>query len=660
MVLNKKWVFFVLGVLASSILYFGLKFFRSSSPQPIPNPGLVYSSLEQSPEWLNVSRPLNQKDLQGRILLLDFWTYCCVNCMHILPGLHELEREFGQDLTVIGVHSGKFRQEKSAHAIRSAVIRYEIEHPIVNDADFRVWSRFGIQAWPTLILINPQGGIEGVYPGEGRFKELRAKISDLVRRYKGSLNSSSLPIALERDQENPSLLSFPGKMVYDPDRKGLWVSDSNHNRIVGMDLQGRIQQIFDSKENASAEKRFHRPQGLLYRDHQLYVADTENHLVKKIDLRTQEVQVIAGTGVQGSPLFQHAVKALETPLSSPWDLAFFPGLPHLLVIAMAGTHQLWTLDLQNQTLDVIAGSGREFIDDGIFPLNSLSQPSGLSQQGNRLYFVDSETSSLRVFEKGFVKTLVGKGLFQFGFQDGPAEQALLQHPLGVWAEQDKVWIADTYNHSLRIYDPIAKTLKIGAGQGKPGNRDGSFQEALFNEPSALVRVGNFMYVTDTNNHQIRVLDLNQKKVSTLKLQAQDQEVEVSSPLKPQVQTRVLAASLPRLKHRPEVKLSPLTAARLVFEVPAGWKLNPQAPSWVAFFEESTPGVFQLIQEVEGAAVHPLRLAIPSLKEGKAYRIQGTLYICKKGEESACTLQSFDAQIQGDSRSSEKELKIDLQ
>lgn len=675
MALNQKWILLIAGLFMSGVLYFGIPQLHTKSIQDVPLSVPVYPLLDQDQEWLNVSSSLHQKDLKGRVLLLDFWTYCCVNCMHILPQLHELEKEFGQSLTVIGVHSGKFMQEKSSEAIRSAIARYEIHHPVVNDPEFKIWSSFGVTAWPTLILINPEGVIEGVYPGEGHFQELRGKITSVIKRFEGSLNTSPLPMALEAERKQSSLMSFPGKIVYDQDRQWLWISDSNHHRVLGVDLKGQVQEIFDSEAPQALQNpqiRWNRPQGLAYRQHQLYVADTENHLVKKIDLKSKEIQVIAGTGVQGLPLFRQKAQALTTPLSSPWDLGYLASQPQSLIIAMAGTHQLWVLDLQNQTLDVLAGNGRESIDDGAFPQNSLSQPSGLSTYGSKLYFVDSETSSLRLFENGLVRTLLGHGLFHFGFRDGQPEKALLQHPLGVWADQSGVYIADTYNHSIRVYDPMRQSLKTEVGRGKPGYQEGSFQEAMFNEPSALVRVGDFLYVTDTNNHQIRVLDLQKKQVSTLKLRMEKEkgkskgEGEASSqrsdsPLvSPLTQTRALSDSLPRLKHRAQIQISSSDQASVGFELEAGWKFNPQAPSWLAWFETVDQNRYSLVKEYEPAALQALRVKIPYLKLGKVYRLQGTLYTCKKGEESVCTLQSLDYHVQLDPQSAQREILIHLQ
>jgi len=655
---------FLLGLCVSVVVYWGSASVRKAflSPEQSESSG-VYSTLTQERDWLNVSRPFNVKDLQNRIILLDFWTYCCINCMHVLPQLHELEKEFGSSLLVIGVHSGKFDQEKNTGAIRSAVLRYEIEHPVVNDSNFRVWNSFAVKAWPTLILINPLGEVEQVYSGEGHTEDLRREISSIIQKFSRSLNTSPLPIVLEKSHEADTVLRFPGKLTYDSDRKWIWISDSQNHRLVSVDLKGQLQRVIESNDPTI---RLNRPQGLIYRDHQLYVADTEDHRIKRVDLKTERIEVIAGNGAQGVPLESQGVDALKTPLSSPWDLAFLAGHPNSIVIAMAGVHQLWVLDLSKGTLDVIAGNGREFIDDGVFPYSSLSQPSGLSSYGTKTYFVDAETSSLRVLEMAQVTTLLGQGLFDFGLIDGNSHQARLQHPLGVWADASGVYIADTYNHSIRVYDPKAKVLRTLTGSVQPGYKDGSFAEARFNEPSGLIKVGQQIFVTDTNNHRIRVLDLQQKKVRTLELrglggsrEAKEAKEQENSSVPEKRKKREFSSALPRLQYRGSLKFNFHSRASVSLEFKSDWKLNGQAPSWIAIFESQDGQSFSLVHEYLAKDLQSHELRIPELDERKKYRLQGTLYSCRKGQESLCTLQSLDYDLESDSQAMKRELKIHL-
>jgi hypothetical protein len=370
---------------------------------------------------------------------------------------------------------------------------------------------------------------------------------------------------------------------------------------------------------------------LLYRDHQLYVADTENHLLRKIDLDKKVVTTLAGTGEQGFERSAQNAPALSTALSSPWDLAFFPTKDEI-TIAMAGNHQLWVYNIPKQTLSVLAGNGRESIDDGAYPKNSLSQPSGLSVYQGKLYFVDSETSSLRVLEDGKIKTLIGSGLFNFGFRDGTKEMALLQHPLGVFADASGIYIADSYNHSIRRYDPASGKLNTVVGNGKSGKAEGAFATSQFNEPNDILRIGDKYYVADTNNHRIRVLDPVTKVTSNLPIKVSQKE-----------KAEQLASHLPNLKLTPEVNVKAGENIPIKIRLPEDWKINEQAPSGFKLFKVQGAEV-NLISSFGKEEVLKKEFQFPPLEKDTDYRLQGTFYYCREGKEALCFLQSRDQKI----------------
>ncbi|MEW6057770.1 MAG: thioredoxin-like domain-containing protein [Bdellovibrionota bacterium] len=600
----------------------------------------AHRAITQEKTWLNTSRALKAEDLAGRILLVDFWTFCCINCIHVIPDLKKLEAEFKDDLTVIGVHSAKFDNEKDTQSIRSAILRYEIEHAVVNDANFKIWQSFGVRAWPTLVLINPDGQIEKAFSGEGHLEALRKEITKLRIRYEGKLNQAKLPYRLESAKLPQSLLRFPSKLAYAEDQGLLFISDSNNNRIVALRLKGDAEAeaaflVGDGKmgrlDGDFGQARFDHPQGILYRKGLLYVADTENHLLRLVDLKTRKVSTLAGTGKQGFDRSVENLSALKTPLSSPWDLTVF-GQDEIL-IAMAGTHQLWVYNTTKQTVRVVAGNGRESIDDGAYPENSLSQPSGVSAHEGRVYFVDSETSSLRVLEKGKVTTLLGTGLFDFGFKDGKQGEALLQHPLGLTAGADAVFIADSYNHAVRRYDVLARKIVTVTGTNVSGYRDGSLKEARFHEPAGLVLVGSKLYVADTNNHLIRVVDPLKGHVRTLEI-----HFEATKSERPE-----LSKFLPHLKPSQEqlkVQAKAQVKVKLVFQ--GQKKLNDKAPSWLALFEKTAEGKFQHIKSYRRDDFkNKNTVELPALKPSLQYRLQGTFYYCEPGRESLCFIQSHD-------------------
>jgi sugar lactone lactonase YvrE len=245
----------------------------------------------------------------------------------------------------------------------------------------------------------------------------------------------------------------------------------------------------------------------------LYVADTENHMIRRIDLKARTVSTISGTGQQGRSRSHAPAPAKATALNSPWDLWMHEGK---LFIAMAGPHQIWVWDSKADEIHAFAGSGREDILDGEAESAALAQPSGLASDGERLFVADSEVSGIRTvaIAGGDVGTVVGMGLFEFGDEDGEADEVRLQHPLGVAWHDGVLYVADTYNNKIKAIDPKSRRCETFLGDADPGDTN---DPPRFDEPNGLAITGGRMYVADTNNHQIRVVDLAAKTVTTLSL-----------------------------------------------------------------------------------------------------------------------------------------------
>lgn len=470
--------------------------------------------------WLNTDKPLSiHEDLRGKIVLLDFWTFCCINCIHTLPDLAKLEEKYANQLVVIGVHSAKFDNEKKTENIRKAILRYQIRHPVVNDAEQRIWDAYGCQSWPTLVLIDPEGNLVGAASGEGNYELLDRVIGRLIteHRRKKTLNETPIAFALEKELLQP--LNFPGKILADEKSNRLFIADSTNHRIVITDLQGNKQAIAGTGEPGNvdgpfAQARFNDPQGMCLKDGILYVADRKNHQIRALDLNQQTVTTVAGTGEQDRENRAIGGPARRTGMNSPWDLLLGPD--GLIYIAMAGHHQIWTYDPVQDRLDPYAGDGRENIRDGSLFEALFAQPSGLTHDGKELYVADSEVSAIRAVPfggRGMVRTLVGKGLFVFGDVDGPADKARLQHALAVQFVDGTLYVADTYNSKIKTVDPKTGETKTFVG----GDRGGWLTGPTFNEPAGLSYAAGKLYVADTNAHRIRVVDLKTRAVSTLPL-----------------------------------------------------------------------------------------------------------------------------------------------
>jgi DNA-binding beta-propeller fold protein YncE len=618
-------------------------------PDPFPRKFPVPAAIIEGAEWLNTAGPITWDALRGKVLLLDFWTYCCINCMHVLPDLKRLEEKYPDQLVVIGVHSAKFDTERDAQNIRQAILRYEIKHPVINDAEMVIWQRFGVRAWPTLMLIDPEGNAVAATSGERVYDELDDAIDRLVKyhRAKGTLNQRPVHFELEQSRVADTPLRFPGKVLADAASDRLCIADSNHNRIVITTLAGKLVEVIGSgqaglKDGAFDEATFFRPQGMALDGDTLYVADTENHAIRRVDLKSRRVTTVAGTGRQGSSRSYRPAPAAQAELNSPWDLWLHDGK---LYIAMAGPHQIWLWDAETNTVRAYAGSGREDIEDGPLPFAAFAQPSGLASDGRWLFVADSEGSSIRVVPldpDDEVRTVVGTAhlfearLFTFGDEDGENGRALLQHPLGVaWAD-GKLYAADTYNNKIKLIDPENQTSTTLLGDGEPGNSD---DPPRFDEPSGVSAASGRLYVADTNNHLIRVIELESGKVSTLELAGLIPSARKPSPSRP---------SFPNARQitLPEQTLAAGADAelRIKIQLPEAYKLNDLAP--ISYLVEAGEGPAfvrgEVLDKLQQLAEPEPEFSVPfQTTAGGAgqLRVSLTYFRCREGASGLCEVMS---------------------
>ncbi len=598
--------------------------------------------------WLNTDRPLSLAALKGKVVLLDFWTYGCINCVHIIPDLKKLEAKYANQLVVIGVHSAKFENEKETENIRRIILRYEIEHPVANDAEFDIWTRYGVRAWPTQVLIDPAGYVVGSVSGEGHYKTLDSAITSVIEeaRKRGELNEQPLSLVLERAKTADLPLAFPGKVLADERTGRLFIADSNHNRVVVARLDGTVVETIGTGERGAADgafetSSFYRPQGLALDNDSLYVADTENHLVRRVDLKARKVETVAGTGRQMEE-YGLSGPARTIPLNSPWDLQL---IGRTLYIAMAGPHQIWKLDLDKQEVQTFAGSGREARIDGELAKAGFAQPSGLAWSGKTLFVADSEANIVRAIDTGTaapsVRTLAGGDLFEFGDEDGAGDDVRLQHPLGLAALDGKILIADTYNHKIKQLDPRDRQVKTLFGTGKPGQADGA--EPSFYEPGGLSVAGGKLYVADTNNHAVRVVDLKTKQTATLMLKG------LQPPAAEVVTTSDSAPNSDEIKLAPQ-RLRAQSESELVIDValPSGYHLNASAPQRYQISIEGDATHLALSSDPKSPASRvakdlqlPLRFPLRALSAGAgALRVQLTLYYCREDNTGTCQIKTL--------------------
>jgi thiol-disulfide isomerase/thioredoxin len=484
--------------------------------------------------WLNTGgKDVSLADLRGRVVVLDFWTFCCINCLHVLDELRELEEQHRDVLVIIGVHSPKFVHEADPVALAAAVERYEVHHPVLDDPELVTWSAYTARAWPTLVVIDPEGYIVAQMAGEGHQSNVERLVRDLVAEHeaKGTLHRGGGPYV--PPEPTAGTLRFPAKAVALPGGS-LLVADAGHHGLAELDVDGEtlLRRIGSGErglvDGGPDQARFSEPNGLTLLPgdvaaavgYDVLVADTVNHALRGVRLSDGHVTTVAGTGAQylvGEPTVPSPLpgrtdlwrpdgaprRGTEVPLSSPWDVVWSPQTGTALV-AMAGNHQLWAFDPRTGVVEPVAGTMNEGLVDGDPREAWFAQTSGLALGADgRVWLADSEVSALRWVDPGSpavaaapepaaplvgaaaalraaagparaggpadawsgatVGTAVGAGLFDFGHRDGSADQALLQHPLGVAVLPDgSVVVADTYNGAIRRWAPSAD----GTGPGE--------------------------------------------------------------------------------------------------------------------------------------------------------------------------------------------------
>lgn len=607
-------------------------------------------------EWINVPAPLSLEALRGKIVILDFWTYGCINCIHMIPVLRQLEEAYPDELVVIGVHSAKFDNEGETENLEEIVQRYDIHHPVINDSDFIVWQRYRVQAWPTFAVINPFGRLLAFQAGEIPFEPFDQLVGDMVTYFDsiGELNRDPIELTPEGEGDPNTLLRYPGKVLADVENNRLFIADSSHHRIVVADLTtyevlytiGNGQRGFQDGDYESA--RFDTPQGMALHDGMLYIADTNNHAIRVIDLTEQTVDILAGTGEIGGGISNFSTQITEPrafTLRSPWDVTM--GDDNTMYIAMAGTHQIWEIDLETNVLRPSVGNGREAMLNGELASSELAQPSGLYWDNGLLYFADSESSTIRVadYPNNMVTTISGtleNNLFQYGDIDGAVGTSRLQHPLGVTGDGDGlIYITDTYNSRIKLIDQTMTTTTI-FGLDTDGLVDGGADVAQFDEPGGLhyaeVDGQQVLFVADTNNHVIRVIDLATNTVSTITF-PNPEALQIADTV------TIIGGNADDTVRLPEQAVSAGNGTiNLRLIIPDGYKLNDLSESSVTWRDDNS--VVGVSDDAQTTRIDSTDITIPVvLSEGETIlTAELTVYWCEDENESLCFIEEVTLEI----------------
>ncbi len=444
--------------------------------------------------WLNTNTPPKITGSLGKVVLIYFWTPSNVNSINLLPDIRALENKFENGLVVVGVLCPKFPRESDPAGALKAVNRLFIRHPVALDPDFALWRKFGVTAWPTVAIIDAEGHLRRILRGDDRGDELDATVTFLLDEAAGKeiRNYGQNPRVLREENSGP--LQFPCALLIARDH--IYISDSGNNRILEVKEDGRITRVFGSGnpgfwDGTLQNGGFNSPRGLAISENYLYVADTGNHAIRRVNLYSGDIETVAGVGKPRKTVVVATPNVRRTPLVSPVGLAVHG--PSLF-ITVTGLNQIWRLDLKNNRIGWFSGSGRHGLVNGAAAKAAFASPMGMAVGEHQLFVADADSSSVREvqIQTGAVSTRSGRGTFTFGCEDGVRKQALMQYPMDVALNVNKqqLWIADSYNNRLRLMDV------------KSGRITSPVLHHQFNEPNCIVSHGRVLWIADTNSHDI--------------------------------------------------------------------------------------------------------------------------------------------------------------
>ncbi|MBE7410846.1 MAG: hypothetical protein L6Q54_08605 [Leptospiraceae bacterium] len=592
-------------------------------------------------DWFNTKEPLTKDKLLGKVVFLNFLSYTCINCEHILQDLKSIERKWSNELAVITIYSDRNYSKEKNEIVRQAILLNDIDHPVVIDKDFSLWQTYNLNSWPTLIIIHPNGEILGQFSGEDIFQSLDSIVSEVVKDSESSdtLNrNKTLP--LKKTIEPERLLYFPEKLAIDAKEKLLYVSDSKNNRILKIHIEsGEILESIGSgysgnKDGDYDSSEFNHPQGIFLKDKSLFVADTKNHSIRKIHLEKKVVETIAGNFSRARTIHLPGF-GKNVNLSSPKDILELQGT---LYIAMSGHHQIWKMDLKTSEIDLFIGSGNNNLLDGNFKDASLSHPYRMTYHDNTLYFTDRETNAIRsaklIQEK--VDTLAGKGIFESGDVDGIFPKTRLQNPSDLFYHDGLIYFSDSQNHKIKTLNPITKEIKTlihskNFDETVHANKDNSF------EPSGISLFQNKIYFADIKNHSIRILDLKTKELSELKIKTHLNIFKNKNSFYDKFQTYKLK----------EIKISPKSNfLNLNIRLSKGfsWKYNSPFYFKKTSLNENAVKFLSPKEEYLQRPKFPVSFPIQTISENSEIQIHSVLYYNKLNQPLQELLKKVQIQI----------------
>lgn len=620
-----------------------LNIFRSINSQ---DSKFVQIITNQENEWLNLSRPLDRNDLKNRISLLYFWSEG-VDCSSTIDDIKKLEEEFGSRLLVISIYLPLPQENKDNSSLRKSILKCDINYPAINDGDGKVHNHYKVKSSPTIIITDIRGKIFKRYDGDYQFDKLHKDINRIITRYRFEINRDQLPLLLEKNNEITNVLRFPSKILYISNFQSqsgvipvIAISNSGNNEILISSLNGEIIEKIGSsvvgfEDGDFSKASFDNPTGLLFLDNMLYVADSNNHAIRLVNLKEKTVKTLMGSGVSGEAMSE-TIDSKSANLSSPNDLELFNDG---ILINNYGSNQILHYNLKTHKIAIFAGDGRELVYDGKYPHNSLARIKDLAIFNKKVYFIDGTTSSLRSLDSyGSIKTIIAN-------VNDTKTSIATNNPMAVYVDDTGIYIVDSVRSVVKRYDFSTKQLSTIAGSKRGFALSPKLQ---MDQPSSIISfLGNF-YISDSNNNRLIKLNRNDFSASIF---------DVIPKL--ELRKEALLQYLPNNQDQKSITLSSDENIRLIINLPKGWKINPKGPSFINILRPVSDEEAELMFNFDWQKISDKDITMPSLKDGE-YLLQGVIYYCEDKRDSLCYVKSYEQKIEVAKEYKNTKIELNLQ
>ncbi len=647
-------LFFIVSIIVAWSIFSAISFLYDSSKQS----NLIINKIVKTDKknWINLVEPLQKEDLKNKIIILNFWNYSCQSCIQNIDKLKKLKAKERDGVLIIGIHVKFFNDDSKLQAIKKAVEKYDINFPVIDDLDSKLYNEFSIKSLPTYILINPLGKVKNTYSNSQAIKNLEKDANFLAKKYRYRLNKKPVNILLEKNNlvktilKSPSRLSFTSEFKVNSENKpAIFISDVSTNNILVTSTSGKIlEKIGNSKlgfEDGSFESAsFNNPQGMTFEANKLYISDSGNNAIRVADFDKRSVETIIGDGQVGG-IVENSIKPVaNSRLNSPSDIEFFPDYNNLL-IANSGTNQILTFNVRDKTLTAFVGSGKLGLKDGAGKEAELAQPLDLYAYKNEVYFIDSKSSSLRKADvNGNVKTLVGKKIGSFGHRNGSAAEALMQNPTSLTVDDTGAYIVDSLNHIIRRYN--FETNTVSDYESFSDN----FKENILklDEPSSIVSMADRFYISDTNNSRIITIKRSNYETSLFDI-IPSQKIKKGNIINFTINKETVK----------DIKLPANSDIKLSLNYGQGWKINDYAPSYLNLLEMENNSSAKLIKLIDWKDLKNNSTTLPQLKANNSYFLQGLIYFCEDKKNSLCYIKEIQQNLIIESKEHKNTIEINL-